>query len=238
MMTSYYPSQQTNYNYPYPKATTIPSDSFASSSTTTSAFDYNSIYSMTPFVSVSPPPQPHQHQAVNSPSMSTVTTVSSPHKKNVHFYFQAPELMKASLSSLSLASTTTSSSALNENSDTGNRSLIPFQQNNKSFKLHVPRSRNAHGSDAVHPDKFKMKTNRKKKTAVAATSGAIIGGVCFGPAWPLGVVVGGAFGGVVGKQLAKVGERRAQRKFEQNSFQQTASLKSHQWCQGDGAVFA
>jgi hypothetical protein len=115
--------------------------------------------------------------------------------------------------------------------------MVPFPKN-KPFKLRVPSSRNAHGSDAVHPDKLKMKKNRKKKTAAAATSGAIIGGLCFGPAWPLGVVVGGAVGGVAGKQLAKVGERRAQRKYEQHSFQQTASLKSHQWCQADGAVFA
>jgi hypothetical protein len=159
---------------------------------------------MTPFVSVSPPPQPHQHQAMYSPSMRTVTTVPSPHENNVHFDFQAPELIKESLSSLALASTTTSSSTLNENTDTGNRSMISFQQYNKPFKLRVPRSRNAHGSDAVHPDKLKM----KKNTAVAATSGAIIGGVCFGPAWPLGVVVGGAvLGGMAGKPLAKVGER-------------------------------
>jgi hypothetical protein len=188
MTTSYYPSQQTNYNYPYPKATTTPSDSFASSSMTTSAFDYNSIYYMTPFDS-----QPHQHQTMYSPSMCTVTTVPSPHEKNVHFDFQAPELIKESSSSLALASTMTSSSTLNENTDTGNRSMISFQQNNKPFKIRVPRSRYAHGSDTVHPDKLKMKKNLQKNTAVAVTSGAIIGGVCFGPAWPFGVVVGGAW---------------------------------------------
>ena len=44
-------------------------------------------------------------------------------------------------------------------------------------------------------------------------------GVALGP---LGVFVGGAVGGVAAKQVCKAGERRAQRKYEQRSFQNAA----------------
>lgn len=90
----------------------------------------------------------------------------------------------------------------------------------------VPRSHNPTGSDAVHPRRAEMKQARKVKTATAATGGAIVGGVIFGPAWPLGVVVGGAAGAVAGKQLSKVGERRAQRKWEKKNFQHYAASES------------
>ena len=90
----------------------------------------------------------------------------------------------------------------------------------------VPQSRNPSGSDAVHPNRKQMKQDRKGKIAVSATGGAIVGGILFGPAWPLGVVVGGAAGAVCSKQLCKAGERRAQRKYEQKNFQQFAVKQS------------
>lgn len=92
--------------------------------------------------------------------------------------------------------------------------------------IHVPRSNNPTGSDAVHPRRTEMKQARKIKTATAATGGAIVGGVLFGPAWPLGAVVGGAAGAVAGKQISKAGERRAQRKWEKQNFQHYASSES------------
>lgn len=101
----------------------------------------------------------------------------------------------------------------------------------------VPQSRNPSGSDAVHPARRQMKQERKGKIAVSATGGAILGGVLFGPAWPLGVALGGAAGAVCSKQLCKAGERRAQRKYEQKSFQQYAVQQSSV-VKGDGASFA
>jgi hypothetical protein len=100
------------------------------------------------------------------------------------------------------------------------------QKSNDKKMIQVPRSRNPTGSDAVHPRRSEMKQARKVKTATAATGGAIFGGVLFGPAWPLGVVVGGAAGAVAGKQISKAGERRAQRKWEKENFQHYASSQS------------
>jgi hypothetical protein len=147
------------------------------------------------------------------------------------------------VSSYTTASTATNSSQQQQQQENNYyysntiTAMVPFQKQT-SFKLRVPYSRNPHGSDAVHPDRMKMKKQRKQRTAAAATSGAIVGGVLFGPAWPLGVVVGGAAGAVAGKRIAKAGERRAQRKYEQESFQTTALSKSQQWSRDDGAVFA
>ncbi|KAL3921032.1 MAG: hypothetical protein SGILL_002966 [Bacillariaceae sp.] len=90
----------------------------------------------------------------------------------------------------------------------------------------VPRSHNPSGSDAVHPRRKEMKQARKIKQATAATGGAIVGGVLFGPAWPIGVVAGGAVGAVAGKQISKAGERRAQRKWEKQTFRQYAASES------------
>ena len=85
--------------------------------------------------------------------------------------------------------------------------------------MQVPRSLNPTGSDSVHPNKKAMKEVRKGKTAVGVVGGATIGGIAFGPAFPVGMVVGGAVGGYATNKLSKFGERRAQRKWEQQSFQ-------------------
>eukprot|EP00529_Nitzschia_sp_RCC80_P031449 CAMPEP_0113487956 /NCGR_PEP_ID=MMETSP0014_2-20120614/25769_1 /TAXON_ID=2857 /ORGANISM="Nitzschia sp." /LENGTH=365 /DNA_ID=CAMNT_0000381655 /DNA_START=240 /DNA_END=1340 /DNA_ORIENTATION=- /assembly_acc=CAM_ASM_000159 len=92
-----------------------------------------------------------------------------------------------------------------------------------STDLVVPPSSNPTGSDAVVPTKYQMKSSRKVKMGAGAVGGAVVGGVLFGPAWPLGAVAGGAAGAYGTKQIAKVSERRAQRKYEQRSVQQQAS---------------
>jgi hypothetical protein len=104
--------------------------------------------------------------------------------------------------------------------------MTVYEPSNENKIIHVPRSHNPTGSDAVHPRRAEMKQARKVNTATAATGGAIVGGVLFGPAWPLGVVVGGAAGAVAGKQISKAGERRAQRKWEKKSFQHYATSES------------
>lgn len=72
--------------------------------------------------------------------------------------------------------------------------------------------------DEVHPEKQAMKNDRKAKMAGAATTGAIIGGVLTGPAWPVGAMAGAAIATYAGKVTARAGERRQQRKWEQRNF--------------------
>jgi hypothetical protein len=87
----------------------------------------------------------------------------------------------------------------------------------------VPESNNPTGSDAVHPNRLVWKQTRGTKTCAGAAGGAIVGGVIFGPAFPVGMVLGGAAGGYVTNKLSKHGERRAQRKWEQSNYQQAAA---------------
>jgi len=72
--------------------------------------------------------------------------------------------------------------------------------------------------EEVHPGKYKMKETRKIKTAVGSTTGAVIGGIICGPAWPIGAVAGAAAGGYATKVAARSGERRQQRKWESKNF--------------------
>ena len=74
-------------------------------------------------------------------------------------------------------------------------------------------------SDAIHPQKYAMKTSRRQKTAVGAVSGAFVG-TCIFPV--VGTVVGGYIGGYATNKIHKTTERRAQRKWEQTSFQSFA----------------
>ncbi len=87
----------------------------------------------------------------------------------------------------------------------------------------IPESTNPSGSDAVHPNRLVWKHTRSGKTAAGAAGGALVGGVMFGPAFPVGMVLGGAAGGYVTNKLSKSGERRAQRKWEQSNFQRVAA---------------
>jgi len=83
----------------------------------------------------------------------------------------------------------------------------------------VPFSQNPTGSDGVHPHKAQMKQGRKVTTAAAATGGALIGAIVTGPAFPVGALIGGAVTGYTANKIHKQGERRAQRNWEQVSFQ-------------------
>ena len=75
-------------------------------------------------------------------------------------------------------------------------------------------------TEAIHPEKYKMKKERKKKTAVGVASGAIVGTLVAGP---VGTVVGGAAGGYAANKISKRGERRAQRRHEKDSHRKGAA---------------
>lgn len=102
----------------------------------------------------------------------------------------------------------------------------------------VPKSTNPTGSDAVVPTKYQMKNARKAKMGAGAVGGAVVGGILFGPAWPLGVVAGGAAGAYGSKQIAKATERRTQRKFEKKSVQHQASQSIVAQPDNDATAFA
>jgi hypothetical protein len=74
-------------------------------------------------------------------------------------------------------------------------------------------------TEAIHPNKYKMKQQRRGATAIGIVSGAVIGTMVF-PV--LGTAVGGAAAGYACNKLSKRGERRAQRRWEQTSFQRQA----------------
>lgn len=88
--------------------------------------------------------------------------------------------------------------------------VVPFE---------VPCSCNPSGSDSIHPQRMVMKQQRKAKTAAGVVGGAVVGGLAFGPAFPVGMVLGGTVGGYATNKISKSGERRAQRKWEQHTFQ-------------------
>jgi hypothetical protein len=173
----------------------------------------DSIYSTTPFGGGS----------VLSPSV-TARESMTPRKQNVHFDFP-PELCTASSSEsstsgdeLAFAQPTKLVAAPTPRSSESFTSMVSY--NNNSNLIRVPRSNNPHGADAVHPKKKTMKKQRKRRTAAGAVAGMAVGGLVLGP---VGVFVGGAAGGVAANKIHKCRERRAQRKYEQKSFQQAAT---------------
>jgi hypothetical protein len=84
----------------------------------------------------------------------------------------------------------------------------------------VPNSTNSIGSDSVHPDKFKMKKRRKRRTVGGAVGGAIVGGLALGP---VGAVVGAPIGAYATNKIHKARERKSQRRHEKIKFQEAAS---------------
>lgn len=78
-------------------------------------------------------------------------------------------------------------------------------------------------TDGVHPNKYKMKHQRRDFTALGIVGGAVVGTMVF-PV--VGTAVGGAAAGYAFNKLSKQGERRAQRKWEKCNFQRQAS-QSH-----------
>jgi outer membrane lipoprotein SlyB len=75
-------------------------------------------------------------------------------------------------------------------------------------------------SDAVHPQRREMKTERKSKTIAGSLGGAAVGILIGGP---IGLVLCGAAGGYASNKISKQGERRMQREFEQANYQKYAS---------------
>jgi hypothetical protein len=76
-------------------------------------------------------------------------------------------------------------------------------------------------TDAIHPNKYKMKQQRRDATAICVVGGAVVGTIIL-PV--LGTAVGGAAAGYACNKLSKRGEQRLQRKWEQSSFQRQATL--------------
>jgi hypothetical protein len=70
-----------------------------------------------------------------------------------------------------------------------------------------------------------MKQERKVKIAASATSGAVIGGLMFGPAFPVGVVAGAAVPGYGGKVIARQGQRKQQQKWDKKNFNEYKVLQ-------------
>jgi len=84
---------------------------------------------------------------------------------------------------------------------------------------------------------MEMKQDRKAKMAGCATTGAIVGAVLTGPAWPVGMAAGAAIGTYAGKVTARAGERRLQRKWEQKTFFEYHS-KGKAGVQSESVAFA
>jgi hypothetical protein len=78
-------------------------------------------------------------------------------------------------------------------------------------------------SDAIHPHRYKMKTERREKTAMAMVGGAVVGSVVF-PV--VGTVVGGVAAAYAANQLAKNQAKRAQREWERCNFQKQADASA------------
>jgi len=83
-------------------------------------------------------------------------------------------------------------------------------------------------TEAIHPHKYTMKKQRKRRTAGATVGGAVVGGIALGPA---GAFLGGAAGGLAANKLCKVGERHAQRNWERNNFQRGAERSKIVQCE-------
>ena len=116
-------------------------------------------------------------------------------------------------------------SSSSSSSTTNDRQLVAYntighERYQQRFAAMVPSSsdNNCTLPAEVHPRKYQMKTERKVKTATAATAGAIIGGLILAPVWPLGAMAGAAAGGYAGKVVARSGERKQQRKWEHKNF--------------------
>ena len=113
-----------------------------------------------------------------------------------------------------------------------------YDANNRCRALVIPGPGMYDPSPVVHPQKSQMKQSRPYKTALGATGGAVAGGLMLAPVFPLGMVLGGVAGGVATQKACKAGEKRAQCKWEQESFQQgteTSPLARHGHLQEEGS---
>lgn len=112
-----------------------------------------------------------------------------------------------------------------------NSNAIVIHNNNHNIR-NVPKM-----PEGVHPRKMEMKNDRKAKMAGCATTGAIVGAMLTGPVWPVGAIAGAAIGSYAGKVTSRAGERRQQRKWEQNYFNDYLS-KGKAGVQSESVVFA
>ena len=163
----------------------------------------DSIYSMTPFIGdaaaavVSPSnqswmiPSPTSINTVGA-NQSSVRSPSSPsamhqqqQPRQVQFDFP-PELAKSS--PLAATTITSESSYSSRESHKENR-LVEYNANvgamvvtspsSSNYLIKVPQSQHAHGSDAVHPEKKRMKKQRKQRTVAGVVGGMVVGGKAF-----------------------------------------------------------
>jgi hypothetical protein len=73
----------------------------------------------------------------------------------------------------------------------------------------------------VYPYKKAMKQDRRVNTAIMTTTGIVIGGLCTGPFFPIGCIVGGTVAGITTNKLCKHREKRKQRRWEEKKILQT-----------------
>mmetsp|Transcript_16060 Transcript_16060/g.39334 ORF Transcript_16060/g.39334 Transcript_16060/m.39334 type:complete len:261 (-) Transcript_16060:117-899(-) len=101
-----------------------------------------------------------------------------------------------------------------EESSVSNTSLhlVPFSQLTSSLN-------NLSMAPDVHPKRAKYKQTRKQARVVATAGGMVVGGLTLGPA---GIVVGAGVG-MATNGYYKRKDKKAQRKHEQNCFQQAAN---------------
>ena len=114
-----------------------------------------------------------------------------------------------------------------------------YDANHRCRDLVVPGPGSFDPSPVVHPLKSQMKQSRPYKTALGATGGAVAGGLILAPVFPLGMVLGGVAGGVATQKVCKAGEKRAQCKWEQHSFQlgtESSLVSRHVQEEGNGLV--
>jgi len=134
--------------------------------------------------------------------------------------------------------TTSAGKAEDETRQESNAIVIHNNNNNKNNNGDNTAANNVTKMpEGVHPRKIEMKNDRKAKIAGCATTGAIVGAVLTGPAWPVGAVAGAAIGSYAGKVTSRAGERRQQRKWEQKTFNEYIS-KGKAGVQSESVTFA
>uniref|UniRef100_A0A7S4EM85 Uncharacterized protein n=1 Tax=Pseudo-nitzschia australis TaxID=44445 RepID=A0A7S4EM85_9STRA len=198
-----------------------------------------------------------------SPGTARASAIRLAHsKKNSHSSLSFSETTTATSSSSSSSFSPSSNPRSNSDSDAAargeeteriidgyqfqypyhHRSYAVPKRDGTGFDLKLPVLANAAAAssngggantDDVHPGKQRMKKQRKRKTVAGTIGGMVVGGVALGP---VGVIAGAFWGGVATREISKKGEKRAQRKHEQDSFRLSAMRRGVHWKQS-GAVF-
>ena len=145
-------------------------------------------------------------------------------------YSPQSTLSVTSFSSGSSSTMATYAYDYDQSMDFEEKSMTVYSNTPKEKLPVVPYANNSIGSDSIHPEKFKMKKRRQRRTVGGAVGGAIVGGLTLGPA---GAVVGAPIGAYATNKIHKARERKSQRKHEKIKFQEAASRS-----QIHGATFA